>query len=408
MTHRVSALRRLLAFALTTGVASVATVVAIPIIISGAGEYAWGVQASIQSAAGLFGVLVAFGWGTTGAGEVAAMSVHDRPQWYADSLVSRAYLFVCVYPLMVVVMTLLNPNFPALVAVGSAAYLVGFLGASWYFVGEARPGRLFLFDVMPQTLGLIFSIGVMLRTQSLVATVTTQLIFNVIGPAASAGVILHGSRRDIRFDWSPLAAFKRLGNQRHAVYTSATAGIYVSAPLLVLNVVNPSSMALYAMGDKLFRFALTVFSPVLQFVQGWLSEAGRAQLSHRVIVAMRLVPVVSAVGGVTIFALGPWTATFLSRGVIDFGHGLAAAFGVVLFAVSLTQVLGLACLVQLGRSRDLARSTLCGALVGLPLLVVGATLFSVEGVAWALSISEIIVLTYQAVVIFRVLRTPGE
>lgn len=400
----MKALGRLGTFVLTTGMSSLASLVAIPVIIARAGDYQWGVQAAVQSAAMLFGVLVAFGWGTTGAAEVASMPAEERPQWYAGSLVSRLYLFCCVYPAQVLVMGLLNRDFIPLVLVGSAAYLMPFLGASWYFVGEARPSRLFRFDALPQTAGMFASIVTMILTGSLVATVATQLVFNLTGCIISAAVVLRSASVPVRFDWSPRAAVHRLVAQRHSVVTSAASSLYVSTPLLVLNVVSPASMPLYAMGDKLFRFALTVFAPVLQFVQGWIPEGGRANLPHRIKQAARLTPLISVVGAVCVTLLGPLGAKILSSSAIDFSHWLALPFAVVFAAVSVTQVLGLACLVQLGRTRALAVSTVTGSVAGVPLIIIGALWAGVHGVAWALAASEIIVLVYQGRVIVAELR----
>ncbi|ANG85236.1 lipopolysaccharide biosynthesis protein [Microbacterium aurantiacum] len=404
MSERLSPARRLSAFTVTTGLGAAVTVLAAPVIIGGAGEYDWGVLSSIQSAAGLFGVLVAFGWGTTGAGEVSAMEPARRPQWYADSLVSRMYLFVLAYPAMVAVMWVLNPGYFALVAVGCAAYLAAYVGASWYFIGEARPGRLFGIDMLPQTLGVLVSLVVMLLTQSLVATVATQLVFNVSATVISAAVILRNQGKPVRFNWSLPDVVRRLGRQRHAVITAATQAAYVSAPLLILNALSPTTMALYAMGDKLFRFGLTAFAPILQFIQGWMSEKGQDALPSRVKKALTIVPFVSAFAGACVFALGPWAAALLSQGQIDLGYDLSFVFGLVLFAVSIGQVLGLAALVQLGRTRDLAVSTVIGAVAGIPLMIAGAVLFSVNGVAWALAISEILVGAYQASAVVREIR----
>lgn len=409
MRERLEALKRLAMFALTTGVGSLAGLIAVPVIIAGAGQYQWGVQAALQSAAGLFGVLVAFGWGTTGAAEVSVLDPAERPQWYAHSLVSRLYLFCAVYPIMVLVMGLLNPGYIPLVLVGSAAFLMPYLGASWYFIGEAQPTRLFRCDALPQVTGTAVSVVVMLLSHSLVATMATQFVFNLSASVISARVILRSSAVPVHMDWRLRSTLGRLAEQRHAVATSAASSLYVSTPLLVLNLLHPGTMALYAMGDKLFRFALTAFAPILQFVQGWIPEGGRATMLHRVRQAARLTPLISLLGAGCVVGLGPWAAGILSASHIEFGFTMALPFAVVFFAVSITQIVGLACLVQLGRTRDLARSTVLGALAGVPLIVAGAWLDAAHGVAWALALSEIVVLVYQMVVLVRAVRqTQGE
>lgn len=400
--RRGGSARRLTGFILSSGLGSAVTLLAVPVIIDGAGPLLWGVQAAIQSAAGLFGVLVAFGWGTTGAAEVAAMPPASRPQWYADSLVTRLFLLVLAYPAMVAVMWALNPTLLPLVLVASAAYLIPSVGAAWYFVGEARPDRLFRLEVLPQALGILVSLPVMFVTQDLAATMAVQLVFNILAVSLSARAILRHA--GTRFDLGLSPALRRLRGQRHAVVTSATSALYVATPLLVLNALAPAALPLYAMGDKLFRFALTAFAPILHFVQGWISERGPEHRLARIRRVLVLIPLVSLAGGASIIVLGPWAAALLSQQEIPFGLELSVPFAVVLFAVTLSQVLGLACLVQLGRARDLAASTILGAVVGAPLLVAGALAFAAPGVAWALALSEILVVLYQATVILRILR----
>lgn len=405
MGARLAALTRLSAFVITTGMSSVISLIAVPVIIARAGNYQWGVQASIQSAAQLFGVFVAFGWGTTGAAQVATTPEADRVQFFIDSLISRLYLAILTYPIMVLIMGFLNPDFIPLVLVGSATYLMPFLGASWYFVGEAKPSRLFRFDALPQTVGLGLSVLTIVLTHSLVATVATQLVFNAIGITLSALVVVRTATSPVKFDWSINSAFQRLNGQRHAVETSAASSLYVSTPLLVLNAFHPSTMSLYAMGDKLFHFGLTIFAPVLQFIQGWMPEGGDEEsLIHRIRQAIRLTPLISFAGAACILVLGPWAARLLSAGQIDFTFDLALPFALVFFAVSITQMLGLACLVQLNRTKSLATSTIVGALAGIPLVVLGTWFFAVHGVAWALVISEFAVLVYQAVAVYRELQ----
>jgi O-antigen/teichoic acid export membrane protein len=270
-----------------------------------------------------------------------------------------------------------------------------FLGASWYFIGEARPSRLFWLDGFPQTLGVAVSVVIMLLTGNLVAVLATQLVFNFSSVVLSARRVIRSGDVPPRFEFSPRAAFHRLAHQRHAVATSATAGLYVSMPLLILNAISPASLSLYAMGDKLFRFALTAFSPFLQLVQGWLPEGGTENLLHRIRQAARMTPVVGALGGIAIMVLGPPAAAILSAHRIDFTLALSVPFGVVFASVAVTQVVGLACLVQLRATRALAQSTLVGAISGIPLIAVGAVAFGAVGVAWALALSELAVLAYQ-------------
>jgi hypothetical protein len=134
----------------------------------------------------------------------------------------------------------------------SVAYLLAYLGASWYFVGEARPRRLFLVDALPQLASTIVGIVVLVVTRGFTLMVTTQLLFNLgaVGP-------------------------------RIAVVLSGNSGVKDA----------------YAFAHRLFRFAVTAFSPVLQFIQGWIPEGGLPSMVHRIHRALQLTPVLGLLGG---------------------------------------------------------------------------------------------------------------
>ncbi|MDK9592293.1 hypothetical protein [Propionibacterium freudenreichii] len=404
MRERLLVLRRLGAFMVTTLMPALVSLVAMPVIIRGAGAHTWGVQSSVQSAAMLFGVAVGFGWSATGAAETARRPPAERPQWFIDSLVSRIFLFCLTAPLMVLVMWLINRDYLGLVVVGSLAYLVPYVGADWYFVGEARPSRLFRLNALPQTTGLALSVVAMLLTNSIVVTVAVQLLANICAVILSVSAIVKSSPEVLHFDWSISRALGRLIAQRDPFVTAATSALYVTSPMLIINLFQPGALALYAMGDKLFKSSLTVFAPVLQVVQGWLPEGGPKNLVHRIKQAARLSPLVSIAGAACIFLLGPWFARILSQGAIDFGFDISLPFAVIFAAVSVTQVFGLAFLVQLGRSAALAKSTVVGAVIGVPMIIAGAVLFAAHGVAWAVALSEITVLIYQLAVVIAELR----
>ncbi|MFZ2749565.1 MAG: hypothetical protein WAZ15_04595 [Propioniciclava sp.] len=408
MQGRWASVGRLSSFVATTGFTQVVSLIAIPVIIAQAGALQWGIQGALQSTAGLFGVAVSFGWGTTGAAQTAAMPPEQRPAFFLHSLISRAYLFVVMFPVMVLVMGLINPQYVPLVVVGSAAYLMPFLGANWYFVGEGRPSRLFRYDVLPQSIGLALSVVVILSTSSLVWAVAAQLVCNLAGVILSARVIRRSDANPGPLDLSLRSAVARLGGQHHAVITAGTSALYVAAPMLVINVLRPEALPLYNMGDKLFRFALTAFTPVVQFVQSWIPEGGPEGRLHRIGLAARLTPVLGLIGAAGVALLGPFASRILSSSGVVLDLSVSTPFGMVFAAVACTQVLGLACLVQLGATKSLAISTVWGAVAGLPLIVVGALFFGVVGVAWAVAVSELVVLAYQARKVASLLRAADQ
>jgi O-antigen/teichoic acid export membrane protein len=400
-----AALVRLATFALTVGLGTVVGLIAIPIITGIVGSDAWAVQALVQAQATLFGVLVAFGWGTVGPAMIAAALPAHRAQIFADSLITRGYLFLVTAPLMAGVMVLLQPGHALFVILASIAYLLPYLGASWYFIGEAKPLRLFLVDALPQLIGTIVGLLVLTATRDFTLLVATQLIFNLIAVLLSSMLVLRGAAERLAFDYSIRSSLFRMAQQRHGVVTAATGSLYVNLPMVAVNLLLPAQLDVYAFADRLFRFSATVFSPILQFIQGWIPEGGPGAVTHRIRRAAQVAPILGIIGGTGLGLLGPTAAEILVKDSIDFGFTLSIPIGLSFAAVALSQVLGLACLVSIGQAKELARSTVVGAVFGIPLIIAGALLGGVVGVAWGVAASEVLVAGYQSVLLRRHFRT---
>lgn len=402
----MAALFRVGSFALTVGAGTVVGLLAIPIITRVVGADAWAVQVLVQTLATLFGVVVAFGWGTIGPGLVASLGNTDRPQLFLDSLITRTYLLFVTAPVMMIVLAALRPREAVFVAIASVAYLMPFVGASWYFVGEGRPMRLFLFDALPQLLGTVAGVGVLVVTRDFTLLVITQLVFNLSAVVISSIVILRDGAGRLAANFSPRNSLRQMAQQRHGVITAATGSFYVNLPMLVVNTIIPAQLASYAIADRLFRFAVTAFSPVLQFVQGWIPEGGAASMHHRIRRASQLAPLLGLLGGSVLAVAGPWAAQLLVPGQNNFGFNLSVPIGVSFTAVAVSQVIGLACLVPIGKSRELASSTLVGAVLGAPLILLGAANLGVAGVVWGMALSEVAVAAFQLRVLNRYLSSP--
>lgn len=394
-------IRRLISFAATVGASTVVSLVTVPLIIGRTSAAAWGSLAVIQTGAILFGVLVAFGWGTTGAATVASMPREARPALYLESLVSRAYLFIFTLPIMIVVMLLISPAGVGVVIAGSVAYLLPFLGATWYFIGEARPLRLFLLDALPQMVGVMVGFLILSVTGELAHFLIALAVLTAVGVFLSSAVILRGLPANTRVDLGLRPAMARLAPQRHGVITAGTTSLYVTLPLLAVSALAPAATPLYAMGDKLFRFGLVAFSPVLQVIQGWVPEGGPVTVAHRARRAAIIGPLFGLLGGAVITLATPTIASMLSHGELRLTMAQALPFGLMFTVVACTQIIGLACLVAMNQSKALASSTVLGAIAGVPLILGAAYFLDAWIVAWAVVVSELVVLAYQAYALRR-------
>ena len=387
--------KRLGAFGVSVVITTVVGVLAIPVVIAQAGSDVWGVIALGQSTALLFGVLVSFGWGTTGPAIVAGMPAAERPQMFIDSLVSRFYLFLVTVPLALLTVWLVARESTPVALLACLAYLIPFLGASWFFVGDGRPGRLLLFDTLPVTLGTVFGLVGLTLTGNVYVYLSLQLVMNLVGVTASGLLIRNRSGAVPRFDFHVGRAVRRLGGQRHGVITAGTSSLYVNTPVLVVGAVIPGSLALYAMAEKFFKYGLTAIGPVVQVLQGSIADPDRARQDGRIRVATAIAPVAAALSAAVMALCIPWASRILSAGELQVGFDLSIPMGVVFGAVAISQVVGLACLIPIGEGKALAVSTVLGAAIGIPLILTGALTVGAAGVAWAVAVSELAVAGYQ-------------
>ncbi|WP_105030132.1 lipopolysaccharide biosynthesis protein [Arthrobacter ruber] len=396
---------RLGTYTAAVAITSIVGLLAIPVVVTQAGDVAWGVIAVAQTLAGLLGVLVSFGWGTTGPAMVAGMPAEDRPQMFMESLASRLYLAAVAVPFAILIPFLLTtPEYRGMMIAACCAYLIPFLGGAWYFVGEARPRRLILFDSLPISMGTLAGVAGILLTQNIYVFIACQGVFNIVAVVGTAFVIRRSAGRTARADPSPRAAFGRLPRQLHGVITAATSSLYVGAPLIMVSAFLPAFREVYAMADRFIRYGQIALGPVVQVLQGSIASTDKAVERHRIGRTTLMAPLLGVLGGAGIALVLPWGSMLLSNGRISVGLGLALPIGVVFAGVAVSSVVGLACLIPLGQGRALAASTVLGAAVGVPLIVLAAAFVGPASVAWAVALSELTVAGYQVAVVRRVLR----
>lgn len=398
----INLVRRLGGFAVSLVFSTAVSLLAIPFVIVNLGAQVWGELAVAMAAAAIFGILVAFGWGTVGAAMTAGTPAPERPMLYANSLISRAWLFLFAAIPLVVTVGLISSIDPVAAGIAALAYLLPFLGASWYFVGQSKPTRLFAFDVLPQGLGTVAGVIGTAFLPEVWVFVTCQLVFNLIAVAGSAVVILRLDPAEPLHPSLALGpAMRRLKSQWHGVIAAGTGSINSNGPIIAVTFLAPSVLPVYALADKLFRYAIAGFGPVLQVIQGWIPEAGPDHRDARVRKAAALAPLLGAAGGAALALIIPWAAGLLSAGRIAVGFSLSIPFGIIFGGVVVAQIIGLACLIPIGKGRELAKSTAIGAGLNVVLMVVLGSTIGGTGVAWAVAAGELVIAGYQILVLRR-------
>lgn len=382
--------RRISGFTVAVVLSTAVGVAALPLLVAFLGPQTWGVLVLAQTVAQLAGIAVAFGWGATGAAMVAGAAVDERPELFRRSLRVRSVLYVIVWPLASVLMLALTQGDVVVSVLGMAVYLLPALGASWYFTGESRPGRLIVCDTIPGVSGTVAGVCAASLTGQLWAFLVCQGVGYLVAVSVGALVVLRGHARSSEAvpPWR-----ETLREQRPAVIATGTSALYVSLPLMAVQVFMPATVPVYALADRLFRYASIAFLPVQQFFQGWVPH--RDGLTERAKRAAGIGIIGGIVGGACIALLSPFASRLLSAGEIEVGFDLSMPLGVAFAGVGTSMVVGYACLVAVGRVRALALSTVIGASVGAPIIVICAAAGILPLVAWAVAVSELLVALYQ-------------
>lgn len=389
---------RLSGFTISVIIVTLVGVVSIPVLIDALGDGTWGILLVIQSVTQIGGIVVSFGWGATGAASVASMTADERTGFYRSSLRIRAVLYLITLPLVFVILGILTRGLWLESLLGALVYLLPSVGAAWYFIGTGSPSRLIRFDTLPIVGGAVLGIIAAVVTGELWAYLVGQGLGYLVGVSLSALVILRGAPTGP----APVPWRDALMAQRHAVLATLTSSLYVTLPIVAVQIFLPAAVPVYGLADRLFRYASVAFQPVQQFFQSWVPERG-ADLAARCRSATWAAAGIATLGGIAIAVLSPFVSLLLSSFQIQVPFSLSIPLGVAFIGIGVAAVVGYACLVVLGRVSALAVSTLVGALVGAPLILLFAALGSLPMVAWSVAASELCVAGYQLLVLRRAL-----
>ncbi|TFD51764.1 hypothetical protein E3T43_15880 [Cryobacterium sp. Hh7] len=385
------------------GLTAIVTLVAIPIMISHSGAHAWASIALGQAIGTGCAVLIGFGWGTTGPTQVAMARGLARIHIYTDSLQVRSFLAIPGVVFAVGLAFLFADTYREEAALTAAAFAMNGLLAGWFFTGSARPYSFLLLDTAPRVIGTVAGAIALLLGASLVFFPLLQLVGITLGVVLST-VKVGGWANS---HWNRLSRRRvsaLLKGQSHGMVIAGVSAAFITVPISIVALVAPAALPAYALADKILRFSTTAFSPVVQFLQGWVPGTDDPAVTRRIRWAFAGGLLLTVTAG-TVFTVGlPWFAGVLSSGEIIPAFGLSLAFGLILVLLVMAQVTGLVCLLALERAQNLALFTIIGAAVGIPAVFLGVSFFGAQGAAWALVFAEFVALAPQIVLLGRLLN----
>lgn len=389
-------------YASSVVISALVTLVSIPVVIGAAGAAAWAGLAVGQSVGTGASVLIGFGWGTTGPTDIARAPVSERALIYLDSYRARLLL---IGPILVAAMAVTFFVVPAAgweSALNCAAYATTGLLAGWFFTGAARPGGFVLFDTAPRVIGAAVGVLAVGSGAPLFWYPLLQLMGILGGVVSSTAAVAGGRSVIVRL--RPGHSLQVLRRQSHGLVLAGVSAANAALPAILVAGFAPSALPAYALADKLLRFGTTAASPFVQFLQGWVPGGGDGLTAQRVRRAGLVGLLLVAIGSAAFVAVAPLAADILSHGAIVLPFTLLITFAVVLVLLVAAQIVGLVCLLALGEGRRLARYTLIGGVVAVPLVVVGAAFHGAIGAAAGVAAGEMVAFVPQVVLLQRHLR----
>ncbi|WP_375400972.1 hypothetical protein [uncultured Amnibacterium sp.] len=384
---------RLSGFAAATALTGAVGFMTIPVLISAGGAQTWAVLAFGQAIGGVGMVLTGWGWNISGAAEAALLDRDQANELLLRSVAIRLKLVVPVCGAAAAVAFLLAPADPVLAATSAAAFSLNGLSAAWFYTGMRAPRTLIVREVVPRTAFIVLGLLVCLLTRSigpfpafLAAGCLAAVVLNVTGAGGSPFGLFASHGRN---------SLPELRRQLPAVFTTLTSTLYLATPTVFVGLIAPQDLAIIALADRLFKTVNMAASPILNVLQGAIPSRDPDVFRQRVRKGLTAV-LGLGVGGGVLFAVGaPLVAPLISGGQTQLPLAVTIPFGLTVLATYLSQVVGLSCLITLGRVRSVAISATVGAVIGVPVLLVGSALAGAAGAAVGEAIAEVAVTVYQ-------------
>lgn len=396
-------IKRIAAFAGLPLLASLASFILLPIVPRVGGVSAWNALALGQAVGAIAAIVVGLGWPLTGPAAVASSGDEAvRRRYYAVSFATRSLVLLCIIPLMGIVLLFTGePSQFGTSFLMACAQAAAGLTPAWYCIATGHAGRIAKYDVIPRMVATLGVVPLLLTTGQIFLYPAALLLFGL------AGTLLFNRHHAQKEDFRGLTLsriLREIWRLRAGTGVTAAAGAYASTPVIVVQfMTSAAGLAAFISAEKLYRIGQLATAALSNSLQGWVSDFG-ADHSQRRKFSLAALTGLGAAGWLLLATLGPWATALL------FGEPVAADFwtcfwfGFSFLLVCVTTSTGAHWLVPAGQMRTVLTSTIAGAVVGLPAMIVLAGLMGGQGGALGLTIGELAVTIIQLRVVFRLAR----
>lgn len=384
------------AYGVNTLLGALGSLISLAIVLRVLGPAQWAVIAVGQSVAAVGATICGWGWAVTGTASVAVMTEQKAKAELHLANLGRMAVLVPVSVLTAFAAAALAPSRPLLAATTAASFSAVGVSSAWYFVGRGDATGLILRDTLPRQLAMLGGAG-------LVAIWGNAFLFPLATLLGISVAVLLAEQRCWQRDRLPArlqSVGARLRAQKGAAVAAVSSVAYLNAPLLIVSVAAPQTLAAYALAERIFKMANTATNPITQHLQSEIPKRA-ANSQHSLRRSSITLALLGLLSGLMLLVVYVPAASFISSGRITLSLAVMACFCGVMVATTISQVVGQSVLVVLGATRHLGISAALGAVFGLPLMIGAGLVSGGSGVAIALLVSEVLVTCYQLTVVWR-------
>ncbi|RLP77809.1 glycosyltransferase [Mycetocola tolaasinivorans] len=389
--------RKFLGFSMLPAITALIPIITIPAITSTTGAAGWVAVAIGQSVGGVGAVVVELGWSAMGSQRVSRQSHGNARQNAALALTLRLVVSLPIAALSGVIAALISPEHAAESAGVAMATALAANNLVWFFVGIGKPRLILFTDALPRAILALVSVWAVYATGSLWPYVITLLVANLA--SVFLGSMALGLRPRHMAGFTVVRMLVALRFHTVVLTARLLSATYIVLPTTLVSLVSPSSVAVFSAADRLQRMALNALSSLPNTFQSWVGKNQRDERVRRSFLAIAVNTGFGIVAG-TLFALfAPWLSHVLFSGVATVEPAFAVVCGFIILTTCISRTTGGIMLPALGRMRALTVSAASGLVVGVPTILIGASLFGAAGALIGALISEVTVLTVQIIAI---------
>ena len=397
---------RIAAFGLLPAASLLSTLVLLPIISARFGQPGWSSVLLGQSIGAAASVVCGLGWHMEGADLIARATPIQRRVMYRASVRQRAVALLVASPAVVGVSLVARPDLPLVCVLSALAVALNALSPGWYFVGLSRPSQLLVAEGGPRLAVNLAAIVLVVFLP--LWSYPVALIIGVLATLAITSFYVDREARRVHPglpvpDRPPTPIGGRIPVLAVLARGADAASSYMSPPLVAL--VAAPAYPLYAAVDKLNQTLVNGMSMIARGLTAWIAETDGAGRRRRITGAVLVGVTLAMLSFVVLIFLTPYLLQYLFAGTVASSPGIAFLAAAVISGTFLSRALAPILLVPQGQVRAAYRILIGGALVGLPLVGLGA---HVNGGIGALSAAAALPWGQVVVQLGVGLRSPGR